>query len=122
MDINEKIEMLKNAHEQGFLSNEDFESRLALLASTIKEAATTTIVLDKKDQFVDRVLQSNTLNEAAGEAKQLVKRALQTDMAADIATGAAGGAIIASVVPLIGTGAGAVVGAAFGAYKHLTKK
>lgn len=118
MDINEKIEMLKNAHEQGFLSTEDFESRLALLSSTIKEVATTT----KTEQFVGRVLQSNTLNEAAGEAKQLVKRALQTDMAADVATGAAGGAIIASVVPLIGTGAGAVVGAAFGAYKNLTKK
>lgn len=121
MNINEKMTMLKNAYAQGFISKEDFESRLASLSTAAKEVVNTT-TMDKAGQFVERVMESNALNEAAGEARQMMKRALQTDMAADMATGAAGGAIIASVVPIIGTGAGAVVGAAFGAYKHLTKK
>lgn len=120
-NVSEKIEMLKNAYAQGFLSKEDFDSRLAALSAAAKEVVNTT-TMDKTGQFVERVMESTTLNEAAGEARKMVKRALQTDMAADVATGAAGGAIIASVVPIIGTGAGAVVGAAFGAYKHLTKK
>jgi len=40
METSEKIEELKNAHEQGFLSDEDFESRLALLTNHETEKIT----------------------------------------------------------------------------------
>jgi hypothetical protein len=116
MKISEKIEVLRNAHEQGFLSDEDFEKKLALLTNN------ETGIIDGAGQFVERALQSEMANDIADGSKSLVKQALQSEMAVDMATAAAAGAVIASVVPLIGTGAGAIAGAAFGAYKNFTKK
>lgn len=116
MEISKKIEELKNAHEQGFLSDEDFEKKLALLTTNDPD------IIAETGQFIERALQSDMAVDIADGSKSLVKKALQSDMAADVATAAAAGAVIASVVPFIGTGAGAIAGAAIGVYKNLTKK
>jgi len=116
METSKKIEELKNAHEQGFLSDEDLEKKLALLTTNEPN------IITEAGQFVERALQSETAANIANSSKSLVREALKSEMAVDMATGAAAGAVIASVVPLIGTGAGAIAGAAFGAYKNFTKK
>ncbi|MDD1608691.1 MAG: hypothetical protein LUQ18_09400 [Methylococcaceae bacterium] len=116
MEISKKIEELKHAHEHGFLSDEDFEKRLAILSTNEPE------IIAETGQFIERVLQSDMVLEIADGSKSLVKQALQSDIAADMATAAVAGAVIASVVPFVGTGAGAIAGAAFGAYKNFTKK
>lgn len=96
------IEELIQAYQQGFLSEQDYNARLAQLS----------------DISDDETGANSTLLDESG---QLIKQALKSDMAADMAKGAAGGAVIASVVPLVGTLTGAAVGAAFGAFKNLTK-
>ena len=126
MDNNEKIELLRQAHEQGFVSDDDFSSRLAELTcesdDNINADSKLADIADKAKNLVTKVWESELVNDATDETKKLAKKALQSDMAADMATGAAGGAVIASVVPLVGTATGAVVGAALGAYKNFTKK
>lgn len=111
-----KIEDLKHAHDNGFLSDADFESRMAALS------AQDTGMLGSAVQLAEQALNSETAADLAEGTKSMVKNALKTELAADMATGAAAGAVIASVVPLIGTGAGAIAGAAFGAYKNFIKK
>ena len=115
--MNETLESLKSAHDQGFLSTADFESKIALLTRVVDSG----IVADV-GQFIERAANSETANDITDGSKSLVREALKSEMAVDMATGAAAGAVIASVVPLIGTGAGAIAGAAFGAYKNFTKK
>ena len=52
-----KIEELTNAHDQGFLSDADFESKLVLLT------ANTSTVLTNVGNFVERAANSETAND-----------------------------------------------------------
>ncbi|GAB6141665.1 hypothetical protein JCM14076_23940 [Methylosoma difficile] len=99
-----KIDELRNAHAQGFLSDEDFANRLSFLTSA-----------DNRNQ------QPENTSSLSSEATDLAKRLMKSDMATDMAAGAVGGAVIASVIPILGTGTGAIVGAAVGAFKNFTK-
>ena len=109
------LEELTHAHDNGFLSDEDFSKRVAELSQN-------TGFVDSAMQLADEALNSELANDVVDGSKSLVREALKSELAVDMATGAAAGAVIASVVPLVGTGAGAVVGAAIGAYKNFTKK
>lgn len=102
MQMFNEIEELKQAHDQGFLTDDDFVSRMSLLSPP-----------------ENSLTGDSTLTD---EVEDLAKRVLKSDMATDMASGAVAGAVIASVVPLVGTGLGAVLGASFGAYKNFTKK
>ncbi len=86
-----KLEELTYAHDNGFLSDADFEKRVAELSSQ------NTGLVGSAVQLAEQALHSETANNIADGSKSLVREALKSEMAVDMATGAAAGAVIASV-------------------------